>query len=316
MKIAILREAGGLGDVVMTEPAVRGLREKYPRAEIVYVGLPEYECIVEKFSCPPDAYLPVRRQERRDRDGAVNPARWPYLRAVADADLVVDFFCPAFRHEREHRHETYKSRIELFCETAGVEPSTPALFLSDRNREWARGYLSGKGWEGNKETLIALAPWSCGKRRTWPKEKWVELSRRLWESGLTPLSLHAFSEPLARMTGLRVSGLTLDRAAAVLSLCKMAIVNDSGILHLAEALQVQSLSLWGSTNPEVTLAQYPLARFIWKPDSDKKPRRCQAPCYSLRGSCDYQSCREGCRILAEIELADVLRQLTIRPASA
>lgn len=310
MKIALLREAGGLGDMVMTEPVVRGLRALHPGAEIVYVGLRDYAELVEIFDARPDVYLPIERRERRDRDAAPDAGRWPYLAPVMDADRIVDLFCPAFAHERAFKDRTHKSRVELFCRAAGAEASCPSVRVREADRDWARGYLAAKGWmDESCGPLVALAPWSCGKRRTWPKHKWKRLSRELTDRGFAPLSLHAFHAPLMGLAGLRAWGLPLPKVAALLNLCTKAVTNDSGILHLATAVGVPTLSLWGSTHPEVTLAHYPDAEWLWTPNAPGRPAACRAPCYSMRGTCDWRACRNGCAILAGIGVEEVLERI-------
>lgn len=305
MRISLLREAGGLGDVVMTEPVVRGLREKFPQAEIWYAGLPEYRETVELFAARPEAYFAVRRHERRDRDAEPDAARWPYLGPLLDADLTVSLFCPAFRHEKEFAHRTHLNRVELFCAAAGVEPSAPSLRLPAWGPDWARGFLTAKGWDG-ETGLVALAPWSCGKRRTWPKENWRLLAEGLRLAGLTPLVLHPFEGPVRDVSGIRAVGLTVPEVAALTAACGLAVANDSGILHLAAALGVPTLSLWGSTNPRVILERYQQAEFIYRPEEGRRPARCRPPCYSIAGSCDFAACRESCLLLDGIGVEEVL----------
>lgn len=310
MKIAVLREAGGLGDMVMTEPVVRGVRAKYPEAEIVYVGLQDYAGLTRCFSTPPDAYLSLERSERRQRDAATDPERWPYLAPVQDADILVDLFCPAFQHERAAKHRTKHSRIECFCRAAGVAPSCPSIRVTESDRAWAAGYLAARGWEGpGCGPLVALAPWSCGKRRTWPKSGWIELAQALRQRGAMPLSLHSFHEPLGGLVGARAWGLPLPKLAALVQWADVAVVNDSGILHLAAGVGTPSLSLWGSTNPLVTLKHYPRAEWLWQPEAPDRPEGCRAPCYSMRGCCDTARCRNRCALLAAISAEAVLERV-------
>lgn len=310
MKIAILREAGGLGDVVMTEPVLRGLRTAHPDADIWYVGLPEYAELVANFPQPPDTFLSVERPRRRDRDGAVDPQKWPYLSAIMDADCLIDLFCPAFQHERAHREKTHKSRVECFCEAAGVAPSTPQIEVSTQDHDWARGWLAAQGWWGDEGArLVALAPWSCGVRRTWSQKKWESLAQNLHTAGIGVLVFHAFAAPIRSLVGMHATGLPLPKVAALLSLCDLTVCNDSGLLHLATAVETATLSLWGSTSPQVTLQHYPRARFLFTPQHSTRPAACLAPCYSLFGTCDYEACREGCRILDGITVEEVLANI-------
>ena len=52
MKILVTRNRGGLGDVLCTMPALKGIREKYPDAHICYKTCNEY---LPLFDLNPDA---------------------------------------------------------------------------------------------------------------------------------------------------------------------------------------------------------------------------------------------------------------------
>lgn len=73
MRFVLLREAGGLGDVVRTLPVARGLKRRYPGARVEYVALAGYEGLV-KLSPDVDAVHAVSERERRGRDEKPDPA--------------------------------------------------------------------------------------------------------------------------------------------------------------------------------------------------------------------------------------------------
>jgi len=297
MRIAVLREAGGLGDVICVEPAVRGLRLAHPEAEIWFAGLPEYRALVAAWPCPPDVYLAVTTGERRDRDAPVDPGRWPYLGAVAGFDRVIDLYCPAFRHERRMGHRTRKSRVRLFCEAAGAPPSAPRLRIADADRHWADGWLAGRGRDADRP-LVGLQPISCGVRRNWPRPAWAELARRLRGRGVDVVVFHSFPAPVRGIEGIVAAGLPLPKAAAVVAACDLLVTPDSGFLHLGAALDRPLVTLWGSINPHAVCEFYPRVERLWRPDAARPPG-CTAPCYSLRGAV-APACRYGCRLLEQI----------------
>ncbi len=299
--IAVLREAGGLGDVVMTEPVLRGLRERFPDARIVYAGLPGYAGIVARFPAPPDDYLAVPRHARRGRDAPPDLLRETAYAPLAGAERIVDLFCPAFRHEREHGPATWKSRIRCFAEAAGVAADVPRVRIGDTARARAAGYLHGLGVP--PETggpLVALAPFACGRRRTWPLVHWDALAARLLRAGCRPLLLHPFAEPLRGLRGTPVTGLELPELAAVLAHAACAVTNDSGALHLAAAVKTPAVALFGSTHPDVVAGDYPQVTTLWRPESPARPAGCHPPCHSLPRWCDRAACAGGCRLLAAI----------------
>lgn len=303
MKIAVLREAGGLGDIICTEPVVRGLYKKYPDAEIWYACLPEYKSVVEMWGKRPCVYYQVERNKRRDRDGALDTERWPYLAAIKDFDLVIDLFCPAYIYERKMKNLTDKNRVELFCGAAGVEVTAPQLFVSDDMKNWAKGWLCGKGIDISQPTA-GLQPISCGKRRNWPREKWQDLQKKLSMQNIQTVTFHTYPAAIKSIGGIKATGLNFKEIAAIINECNLIITPDSGLLHMSSALGIPTLSLWGSTSPTVTLKQYSQAEFIWKDNHEKKPFDCKVPCYSMRG-CLSGRCINSCMILKETSISEV-----------
>jgi heptosyltransferase-2 len=125
------------------------------------------------------------------------------------------------------------------------------------------GGLSGLG-----EKTLALHPGSGSERKNWPEAKWAELLEHLTHAsgfGLLIVGGVAEGERLQRLaaalppTRTRVAqSLPLAELAAQLQGCAGFIGHDSGISHLAAAVGLPGLLLWGDTPEE-----------IWRPPSPK-----------------------------------------------
>ncbi len=114
---------------------------------------------------------------------------------------------------------------------------------------------------------IAVHPGSGSPRKNWPEEKWAALL----ELVLTKVNCEILliggeaeggrCERLARTSPASriqvAQNLPLVELAARLQTCKLFIGHDSGITHLAAALGLRGLALWGETNATV-----------WRPLSD------------------------------------------------
>lgn len=111
------------------------------------------------------------------------------------------------------------------------------------------------------ETRIAIHPMSGDEKRTWTKEKFLQLASALQKRGFTPALLMAPSErnsweDLAREKGILFPPCqTLDATAAFLYESGFFIGNDSGLGHLASNLGIPTLSLF---------ARYNYSR-LWRP---------------------------------------------------
>jgi heptosyltransferase-2 len=114
---------------------------------------------------------------------------------------------------------------------------------------------------------LALHPGSGSEAKNWPENHWVGLLQALINSTGHSLLLvggEAEGERLQRLAAAlpplrtRVAqSLPLIDLAAVLTRCRGFIGHDSGISHLAAALGLPGVVLWGETTQE-----------IWRPMSD------------------------------------------------
>jgi heptosyltransferase-2 len=115
---------------------------------------------------------------------------------------------------------------------------------------------------------LALHPGSGSDQKNWPEDRWAELLQRLVDMTAFNLLLvggEAEGERLQRLGAAlppartRVAqSLPLSELASRLSRCQGFLGHDSGISHLAAALDLPTLVLWGAT-----------AEGIWRPPSEK-----------------------------------------------
>lgn len=123
-----------------------------------------------------------------------------------------------------------------------------------RIKDWARPEALARasqrliaiGWNGLVPT-VALCPLALWPWRLWPKERFLALARKLKkELGLQIIWF--LDNP--NKTGEYASGDPvfcgpIDEVAAALSQCRLAVANDSGLLHLAVAAGCKTVQLFG-----------------------------------------------------------------------
>ena len=277
MNIRVLREAGGIGDVVRVIPAIRGLRETYPRAHIDAFLPHHYAPLVERAGVA-HRVIKTNMHQRRSRLAVPDESKHPYLKTDRAYDLTVDLYCPAFAHELKHRHDVWNDRIELFCEAAGCYPEnmTPHISLKQSERDHAREILRGSGVPERKG-WVALQPFSTDPARNWPKADWAELAELM---GLAGYGVFAIDGNAGRCHGLPcplMGGKSLIEAAAILSVCRLVIGPDSGLLHLAGAVNTPGLGVVCSQSGGVLYRHYPKHTYI-QPELKDTPPFCKWPC--------------------------------------
>ena len=311
MNIRILREAGGIGDVVCTFPVARAAKERRPEAKLYYFGLEDYRDLVEH--CPDvDVFVPVPAKGRRPRDRKPDAALYPYLAGdgLPRFDVTVDCWCPAFRYERARGPDVSQSRIESFCDANDLKPSDycPHYVVTDEEKAWAKGWVEAQGFD--RKPIVGLQPFSTNNRRDWPLANWIALAQALFKQGAVVLVFHSFFGKVRDVPGRKVTGLPLWKVAAILTECDCVVTPDSGLFHLAAAVETPALGLFGSTSAEQTAKHYPLHKTIW-PKDEPREKECRTPCYCFEWcGCDEACAENGCEILSKITVPDVLEAVT------
>jgi len=311
MNIRVMREAGGIGDVIRILPAIRGLRKKHPHARIDVFVPQHYACLVERTGDADRIFHAPASGNRRPRLAPPDESKWPYLKTDVKYDLNVDLFCPAFRHEADHGHarEVWNDRIELFCKAADAWPEslTPRLPVSAEERQGAAEFLD-RGGVREKKGWLALQPFSTDPARDWPPAKWKHLADALALEGYGVFVLDAFPARTRDFPVPQITRLPLMKLAAILSVCRLLVGPDSGLAHLAGAVGTPALGLCASQSGAVLYRHYPGHRYI-HPPADKAPDFCNWPCYWARQHrCQRRVLKNAgltCPFLAELEVGEV-----------
>ncbi len=141
------------------------------------------------------------------------------------------------------------------------------VHVDEAEREAMRAALRGLGWDG--EPLVGLNPGAGWITKRWPPRHFAELARLIHGSrGLRPLVVWGPGEEtlvevmMAGMDGLRtiVAPRTgLRELSALISLLDLFVGGDTGPTHLAAALGVRTLSLFGASDPQRNGPWPPLA---------------------------------------------------------
>ena len=316
MNIRVVREAGGIGDIVRMIPALRGLREKYPQARLWVFAPAAYRPLIEGWY---DEFRATPHHGRRPRDAPLDERRWPYLNVGVKFDLSISLYCPAFRHEQQQRGNVWLDRIDLFCRAADVAPATrtPHVKLAARDVLAAKRYLRSipqSAIRNPKSELIALQPFSTDPARNWPVANFVKLAGALESVGHHVLVLDGCKGRTSCFGQHRVLEKPLGFVAALLRECDLLVGPDSGLGHLAAAVGTPTVGLFASQSPGVMYRHYPRHTYVYPPWDGRE--HCRWPCFWHRPiSCARSALlRAGktCPMLARIPVEDVYAAVQAR----
>jgi heptosyltransferase-2 len=271
-RILVIR-GGAIGDFILTLPAITALRRQFPDAYLEILGYPHIARLalagglvdrVQSIEAGPLAGFFAR-------NGTLAEDLVDYF---SDFDLILSYLydpdgifrtnvarCTRAQFiQGPHRPD---ENVDLHATRVFLQPlERLAIFDADHVPRLSLKELAAPLRE------VALHPGSGSERKNWPEDKWAELLQRLVNS--TPLNLliiggEAEGERLQRLaaalppTRVRVAqSLPLADLGSVLQGCVAFIGHDSGISHLAAALGLPGILLWGET-----------AHVIWRPPNEK-----------------------------------------------
>ena len=266
-KILVIR-GGAIGDFILTLPVLSALRSQFPQARLEVLGYPHIAQLALAGGLVDD----VRPIESRAlagffaRDGDLDGTLQSYFSTFA---IIVSFL-----YDPDGIFQTNVARCARAQfivgphrpdETAGLHATEVFLKPLERLAIFDADPVPRLHLNSSLPTLnqLALHPGSGSERKNWPEANWTELMRRL--AAETPLQFllvggEAEGDRLPRLAQLLpaarceiFASQPLVEVARRLSQCAGFVGHDSGITHLAAAVGVPTMALWGPT-PEAVWA--------------------------------------------------------------
>lgn len=331
-KNLIVRMPNWLGDLVMATPVLQDLRQRFPQASITAMcteaiaGILEHDPNVNqifRFSKQSGWVHHFRGHDvldsmrHADYDCGILltnslSSAWCFWRGHVNHRLGYNGHCRKFllnkalpyppNYQTQHLVTTYK----MLLEPLGIplSDSMPQIYLTDEELRAARSNLEAKGVNAN-DLIIGVNPGAAyGSAKCWLPDRFRDLTLCLLgdpryriiffgDRAGAPLVndiCASMPERVVNMAGRT----TIRELAALIKCCRVLLTNDSGPMHMAAALGVPPLALFGSTS-DVKTGPYKLGRVI------HKHVEC-SPCYKRECPIDF-------RCMKQIEVDEVLRNL-------
>ena len=316
----LLRVPNWVGDLVMATPLIADLKKKYPYSLLTVMGpnpmvsLLEADPHVDEVFGFARSRNTMRRLHHRSvieklckgkHDiGVLVPnsfsSAWMLYQGKvktrvgfsrdARRILLTD---PVVRPKRDtdfHQVEMYK-RLLLPLDIP-LSDTAPTLYLTEREKERAWEFL-GKFGVRQGEPMVGVNPGAAyGSAKCWMPERFQNVIREMskdyrvlvfGDRGMSPLNAEICKGLNSNV--LNLAGATSIRELmGLLSLCRVLLTNDSGPMHMADALGVKIVALFGSTNPTAT-GPYHGHQII------RHPVAC-SPCYARKCPIDFR-CMKG-----------------------
>jgi heptosyltransferase III len=230
---------GGIGDLLFLTPSCRELKKFYPGCRITVACHPKYaEVLRGNPHVDRVIQYPVPEQD------------WHQ----ADAHVWLEDFIEG---GGEAEHIDAVSLVARRCGLPRLSDAAMVYQVAPAEREWA-----AKKYPKDDRPRVAVQAQASSKCRTYPFAQLEKAMNRLHAKGChvcilgSPGSVEADEEFL----NLTADNLTIRQSAAFLETCDAALAPDSGLLHIAAALQVPTLGLFGPFASRLRVTGQPTAR--------------------------------------------------------
>ena len=277
-----------IGDLVLTTPALRALRDAWPQAEIALAVAPECAPLLgaipsistgvvlgqgrgfapwqQVLTGPWEVCLDFTGTDRSALAVALSRAKKRVtFERIKKRKLRAAAFNQFVGSSVRERH-TVDHYLDLAASVASVATvPLPELRVPERTLVEVKNLLSARGVTG---PFAVLHPGTARPEKYWLAERWTEVARHLREThGLTGVITGGNdADELAHVQRIIGGGAMVNLAgqidlltfAAVLAQARLCVSCDTGAVHLAAAFRTPQVALFGPTNP-----------FHWRPRHDR-----------------------------------------------
>ncbi len=297
----LVRATNWVGDAVMSLPALRALRERFPGAEISILAKPSVGDLYrrEPFCGRLIPYDPrgFRAKWRAARDlaplgfdcaillqNAFEAAAVAYMAGIPERigyardgrSALLTRAIPVPRQGEIPRHERFYY-LELLrrAEILDAMPQNDLIRLDGAQAARQAGAEQFRAL-GMGEVVIGVSPGAAyGTAKRWLPERFADAANRIArelrasvaifgsqpERELCEAVKQALDVPSRNLAGETTLAGFIELAAA----CRVYLTNDSGAMHIASALGVPTVAIFGATDDAGTGPTGPLARVVREP---------------------------------------------------
>jgi ADP-heptose:LPS heptosyltransferase len=281
MRLLVIRTSA-MGDVALTTPVLKGMREQYPDVELLLLTRPAYKPFFSSIGGL-DLFFPDLKKRHKGFPGLIR--LFKDIRRQSEIDYVIDL------------HDVLRSKIlRLLFRLTGVP-----VAIIDKGRVEKRSLIKGKkkirlehsverycdvftkagypvipskdkwivpspGITLKAEFInkmqgglnIGVAPYAKHKLKMWPEDNMIRLLALISEKHKCRFWFFGGDEDSEKLTSLqtKIPGstslagkLSLEEELVFMSRLDLMIAMDSSNMHMAALVGIKVISIWGGTDP-------------------------------------------------------------------
>lgn len=301
----IFSRFAGMGDIIATFPAALELKKRHPGVGFIY------NC-AGGFACLPPAAGVTKNVTSFKEIGLVG--HWYKF-------LLAGFYHFSYGDESGNA-ASMEITIKEFGRPFNVEVDDVHPELTIAPEVLTRLTERLKKLNYAIDDLIVIHPGPSWPVRTWPYEHWVQLLQALRANGFTNIiqvgtgvqnyaNAGAETFPVLPEVKSLVDQLSIPEAIALISMARLFIGIDSGLIHLAACTGTSSVGIFGPTTPSLRFASAFTGSFVV---SQEECQGChhRLPRLHWEKNCPYNiRCMTG--ITSKTVLGKCLAKLTSKP---
>jgi ADP-heptose:LPS heptosyltransferase len=277
----LLVSSTAIGDTLLSTPAIRAVRERYPKARIVahfnrknmelFEDNPDIDGVIPYYGGYKKFLRTIREFRRQKFDFVIifhgNEPQATPMAYLSGARFICKLPPPrrnGFLLSNRGRDAgvvglhniDMKLKSASFFGCAGNSREM-VLTVREEDRESVRNYLAGKGIR-NDDILIGFQVGAANRYKVWPAENFVLLGSRLLcnprvrivitgsqrEKKLCSSVADGIGQNAVSVAG----ELTLRQVGALVKAMNVLVTNDTGTMHMAVALGTRTVSLFCPTD--------------------------------------------------------------------
>ena len=278
-KFLIIRFSS-IGDIVLTSPVIRCLKQQVPDAEVHFLVKDKFRSVVEH-----NPYIDRLHVLAHSWELMIEELK------TEEYDYIIDLHhnTKTLRVKKALKvksYSFYKLNIQKYLYTAFKINMLPKMHIVDRYLKTVKSFgvtNDGAGLEyfispeeqikksdipaSHSAGYIACVIGAAHGTKRWPVHKWKEFCAELDH----PVILLGGKEDAANGDAIAATDLikiynasgkfSLNESADLVRKAKLVITNDTGLMHIAAAYKRPIISLWGNTVPSFGMYPYYGNRF-------------------------------------------------------
>lgn len=321
-KILIIRFSS-IGDIVLTSPVPRCIKNKYPKAEIHFLTKGQYASLlafnpyIDKVhvldKSPSSKAMELKKEGYDFVIDLHNNLRTQIFKSVLGAESQafdkVNFekwLAVSFKQISTLPQIHIVDRYVNACRTIGVANDKEGLDFFINPNENIDAFISQIG-----EGFVAWAVGAQHFTKRFPSDKIIEVCRKL---NMKIVLLggkedKAEADKIATSSSGQITNLcgsmSIHQSAMMVKAAKLLVTNDTGLMHIAAAFKKPIVSIWGNTIPEFGMTPYYGKYEISNTKFEIRDLNCR-PCSKI----GFKSCpKQHFKCMNEISVAEIAQTI-------